>query len=131
SARCAGGVEGGRCLHDGTGGAGSVAGRPDLVQCTTATSTGLPATTVGPVCTAGRSLVVDVTNSSTDYAYNGTIQLQHRFADNYEGSIAYTYSRAFDAYSYASSTAQSQYRFSRPTGLDQNDQSASRSQFEE
>src|SRR5205814_4512797 len=101
-------------------------GRPDVVQCTTIT-----VVSGQNICTSGRTLVVDVTNSNTDNAYNLTAQFQHRFADNFEGSLAYTYSKANDAYSYASSTAQSQYRFSRPTSYDQNSKAATRSEFEE
>jgi outer membrane receptor protein involved in Fe transport len=80
---------------------------------------------------AGRTQVFDVTNQSKDYAYQLTGQLQRRFADNYEGSVAYTYGRAFDVQSFTSSTAFSQYRFGRPWGGDQSDKVATRSIFEQ
>ena len=80
---------------------------------------------------AGRTQVFDVTNQSNDYAYQLTGQLQRRFADNYEGSVAYTYGRAFDVQSFTSSTAFSQYRFGRPWGGDQSEKVATRSIFEQ
>ena len=103
--------EAGRYIYGNAGG-GSGAGTPDVLV-------------------AGRTGVYLVTNNNGDYSYNLTWQMQHRFADNFEGSLAYTLSRAYDAYSYGSSTAQSQYRFSRPTSYDQTDKSVSRSEFEE
>ena len=71
------------------------------------------------------------TNQSDDHAYNATLQLQRRYADHYEGSIAYTYGRAFDVQAFTSSTAFSQYRFGRPWGGDQSEKKATRSIFEQ
>lgn len=78
-----------------------------------------------------RNQVFDVTNQSNDRAYNLTAQLQRRYADSYEASVAYTYGRAWDVQSFTSSTAFSQYRFGRVWGGDQSDDTATRSRFEQ
>jgi len=79
----------------------------------------------------GRSQIFDVTNQSNDYAYSLTGGIQRRYLNNYEGSIFYTYTRAYDVQSFTSSTAFSQIRFGRAWGGDLNDQTATRSSFEQ
>lgn len=80
---------------------------------------------------ANRSQIFYVTNQSDDHAYNATVQLQRRYANRYEGSVAYTYGRAFDVQAFTSSTAFSQYRFGRPWAGDQSEKKATRSIFEQ
>ena len=89
-------------------------------------------TTTSPtVRPGGRTQIFEVSNQSGDYSYNITAGLSHRYVTNYEGSIFYTYSRAFDVQSFTSSTAFSQYRFGRFWGFDQNSKEATRSTFEQ
>jgi hypothetical protein len=83
------------------------------------------------VIPGGRTLVLEASNQSKDYAYNLTGQLTRRYADNYEASVAYTYSRSFDVQSFSSSTAFSQYRYGRATGYDQTAHDLGRSIFEQ
>ena len=80
---------------------------------------------------ANRTQALYVTNQSNDHAHQLTGGLQRRYADRYEGSIFYTYSRAFDAQSFTSSTGVSQYQFGRVWGGDQSDTRATRSLFEQ
>ena len=80
---------------------------------------------------AGRTQVFDVSNQSDDHAYSATLQLQRRYADRYEGSVAYTYGRAFDVQAFTSSTAFSQLRFGRPWSGNVSEQEATRSIFEQ
>jgi len=84
-----------------------------------------------PTTVGGRSTVIDVGNESKDHFYNLTAQLQRRFAGNWEGSAAYTYSRGWDVQSFTSSTAYSQYRYGRVWAGNQLDQTATRSSFEQ
>jgi hypothetical protein len=85
-----------------------------------------------PVLTVpSRNTVIDVGNQSNDHFYNLTAKLTRRFADNWEGMAAYTYSRGFDVQSFTSSTAYSQYRYGRVWAGDQMDQTATRSSFEQ
>ena len=78
-----------------------------------------------------RNQVFDVSNQSKDHAYNLTAQLQRRYANNYQGSVSYTYGRAWDVQDFTSSTAFSQYRFGRPWAGDQRDLTPTRSMFEQ
>ncbi len=78
-----------------------------------------------------RTQIFDVVNQSNDHAYQVSTGLTRRFRGNYEGSLFYTYGRAFDAMSFTSSTAFSQYRFGRAWAGDENDMSATRSIFEQ
>lgn len=64
----------------------------------------------------GRNLVLDVSNQSKDNSLQLTAGLQHRWRDNWEGSVFYTFTRARDVQGLTSSTAFSQYRFGRPAG---------------
>ena len=79
----------------------------------------------------GREQIYEVSNQSRDYAYSLTGGVSRRFVDNYEGSIFYTYTRAYDVQSFTSSTAFSQLRFGRATGGDLLDKSPTRSSFEQ
>jgi hypothetical protein len=80
---------------------------------------------------ADRSQVFDVTNQSKDHAYQLTTGLQRRYSGRYEGSVFYTYSRAFDVQAFTSSTAFSQIRFGRPWAGDLLSKDATRSIFEQ
>ena len=72
------------------------------------TPTGGSATTVG-----GRQQVIDVTDVHGDYTYSITGQLQKTFFDNFQGSLAYTYSQTRDIAATTSSTQGSNYRYQR------------------
>jgi hypothetical protein len=63
--------------------------------------------------TARFSTAIDLQNQNKDYAYNLTAQLRRRFINNWEGTVAYTYSRARDVQSFTSSTAISNWQFGR------------------
>ena len=78
-----------------------------------------------------RDRVFDVTNGSGDYSYQLTGGLQRKYADRYEGSVFYTYSRVFDVQALTSSTAISQIQFGRPWAGDLLSQDATRSIFEQ
>ncbi|MEP6691811.1 MAG: carboxypeptidase regulatory-like domain-containing protein [Gemmatimonadaceae bacterium] len=62
---------------------------------------------------AARGQVFDVTDENKDYNWSATVQLTKRQTGRFGGSLAYNYSQAFDVGSLTSSTAFSQYRFSR------------------
>lgn len=79
---------------------------------------------------AGRTAVYDVRNESKDYAWSITPSIQKRFTTNFGGSLAYTYTQAFDVQSLTSSTAGSQYRFGRIYAGNQNDLTLAHSAFE-
>jgi hypothetical protein len=79
----------------------------------------------------GREQIYEVSNQSRDYAYSLTGGISRRYVNNYEGSLFYTYTRAFDVQSFTSSTAFSQLRFGRATGGDLLDKSPTRSSFEQ
>ncbi len=63
-------------------------------------------------------MVYDVSNSSKDYSYNLTTSLNKRFADNWEGNLAYTYSKARDVQSTLNSTASSNFNQGRTVSGD-------------
>ncbi|CAN5644211.1 TonB-dependent receptor [soil metagenome] len=85
-----------------------------------------------PVLKAGgRSQIYSVTNQSNDHAYSLTGGIQRRYFNNFEGSLFYTQTRANDVQSFTSSTSFSQLRFGRATGGDLQDQTATRSTFEQ
>ncbi len=65
------------------------------------------------------SEALDIENQSKDYAYSLTSQLRKRYSNNWEGSVAYTYSRARDVQSFTSSTHISNWRFGRTLSGDQ------------
>lgn len=58
--------------------------------------------------------VINLSNTKTqDYAYSYTWQLQKRFSDAFEGSLAYTYGRSYDVWDLTSSVAFSNWSFGR------------------
>ena len=61
----------------------------------------------------GRQQVIDVTNVHGDRSYSITGQLQKTFFDNFQGSLAYTYSQVKDVAATTSSTQGSNYRYQR------------------
>ena len=61
----------------------------------------------------GRQQVIDVTNVHGDRTYSLTGQLQKTFFDNFQGSLAYTYSQVRDIAATTSSTQGSNYRYQR------------------
>lgn len=92
-------------------------------------------TTAGatPAIVAGgqRQQVLDVTNSSGDYTWSITSQIQKSFTDNFEGSAAYTYQQARDVVSVTSSTASSNYRYQRSVSGRLDDMSVTRSKYDQ
>ena len=72
------------------------------------TATGGTATIQG-----GRQQVIDVTDVHGDYTYSITGQLQKTFFDNFQGSLAYSYSQVRDVAATTSSTQGSNYRYQR------------------
>ena len=75
----------------------------------TLTATGGTAT----LAPGGRQQVIDVTNVHGDRTYSLTGQLQKTFFDNFQGSLAYTYSQTKDVAATTSSTQGSNYRYQR------------------
>jgi hypothetical protein len=61
----------------------------------------------------GRSQVIDVTDVHGDYTYSLTGTLQKTFFDNFQGSLAYSYSQTRDIAATTSSTQGSNYRYQR------------------
>lgn len=59
-------------------------------------------------------------NESADRSYSMTLQLQKRFSDGVEFGVGYTYSRTQDLFSFTSSTANSNLRFTVLDGTIQN-----------
>jgi hypothetical protein len=58
--------------------------------------------------------VIHLSNTKThDYAYSFTEQLQKRFSNSFEGSLAYTYGRSYDVWDLTSSVAFSNWSFGR------------------
>ena len=79
---------------------------------------GAPVPTRKPVpgSTPARTLgdVIDLSNTKThDYAYSYTGQLQKRFSNSFEGSLAYTYGRSYNVWDLTSSVAFSNWSFGR------------------
>ncbi|HEY8852616.1 MAG TPA: carboxypeptidase regulatory-like domain-containing protein, partial [Gemmatimonadaceae bacterium] len=69
-----------------------------------------------PGSTPARTLgdVINLSNTKThDYAYSYTGQLQKRFSNSFEGSLAYTYGRSYDVWDLTSSIALSNWSFGR------------------
>jgi hypothetical protein len=91
--------------------------------------------TAGGITTAflpgNRTQVLDVTNSSGDYTWSTTAQLQKSFSMNFEGSIAYTYQQARDVVSVTSSTQGSNYRYQRDVSGLLSDLSLTRSKYDQ
>ena len=58
--------------------------------------------------------VFEISNTKThDYSYSITEQIVKRFSNNFEGQVAYTYSRSYDVWDVTSSVAQSNWQFGR------------------
>ena len=72
-----------------------------------------------------------MTNSSGDYTYSVTGQLQKSFTTNFEGSVAYTHQKSMDVTSTTSSTAGSNYRYQRDVSGDILDKSVSKSKYDQ
>ncbi|MGK2936048.1 MAG: TonB-dependent receptor [Gemmatimonadaceae bacterium] len=79
----------------------------------------------------GRSQVFAVSNQSNDHAYSLTGGIQRRYFNNFEGSLFYTHTRAYDVQSFTSSTSFSQLRYGRTIAGEVTDQTATRSTFEQ
>jgi hypothetical protein len=78
-----------------------------------------------------RTQVLDVTNSTGDYTWSMTAQLQKSFTDNFDGSVAYTHQEARDVVSVTSSTAGSNYRYQRDVSGRLDDMSVGRSKYDQ
>ncbi|HCU13231.1 MAG TPA: hypothetical protein DGB72_13995 [Gemmatimonadetes bacterium] len=83
-----------------------------------ASASGAPIPSRKPVpgSTPARTLgdVIHLSNTRTpDYAYSYTGQLQKRFSNSFEGSLAYTYGRSYDVWDLTSSIAFSNWSFGR------------------
>ncbi len=81
--------------------------------------------------TGSRTTVLDMTNSSGDYTWSMTGQLQKSFTTNFEGSAAYTYQQARDVTSTTSSTAGSNYRYQRDVSGNLLDKSVGVSKYDQ
>jgi len=81
--------------------------------------------------TGCRTQIFDVSNQSKDFSTAFTVGVQRRYADNYSGSLHYTYTHAEDVMSFTSSTAFSQIRFGRVVGGNLSDRATARSTFEQ
>ncbi len=66
--------------------------------------------------------VINITNQNKDYTYNLTGRLQKRFSEQFEGSVAYTYSHSYDIVDLTSSVAYSNWQFGRAYSNRQDDQ---------
>jgi hypothetical protein len=91
----------------------------------------LSATGATPKTYGGRTQVLDLTNSSGDYTWSVTGQLQKSFSDNFEGSLAYTHQQSYDVVSVTSSTAGSNFRYQRDVSGDLADLSATRGKYDQ
>jgi hypothetical protein len=85
------------------------------------TATGGTATVQG-----GRQQVIDVTDVHGDYTYAITGTLQKTFFDNFQGSLAYSYSQTRDVAATTSSTQGSNYRYQRDVSQFLEDRSLTR-----
>lgn len=84
-----------------------------------------------PTTKGSRTQVLDLTNSSGDYTWSLTGQLQKSFSERFEGSLAYTYQQAKDVVSVTSSTAGSNYRYQRDVSGRLDDLSVGRSKYDQ
>jgi outer membrane receptor protein involved in Fe transport len=89
------------------------------------------ATGATPTTRGTRTQVLDLTNSSGDYTWSVTGQLQKTFSDAWEGSLAYTYQQARDVVSVTSSTAGSNYRYQRSVSGNLLDKSVTKSKYDQ
>ena len=74
--------------------------------------------------------IIDVTNQSEDYNYSISAQLNRRFSDRFEATVAYTYMQAKDVQSLTSDRAISNFRNSRQLSTSHDDLKATTSVFE-
>jgi hypothetical protein len=72
------------------------------------------------VTASGFGNIYDMHNTSKNYSYSMTGQLQRPFTGGWEASLAYTYGRSFDVNALRSSQASSNFRFN-PIDADPND----------
>ncbi len=73
----------------------------------------LTATGATAIVQGGRQQVIDVTDVHGDYTYAITGTVQKTFFDNFQGSLAYSYSQTRDIAATTSSTQGSNYRYQR------------------
>jgi len=90
-----------------------------------------PASVTANGGTARFSTSIDLLNQSKDYSYNLTFQVRKRYADNWEGMVAYTYSQSRDVGSFTSSTAISNWQFGRTLYTAQEDPTTAVSLFDQ
>ncbi|HKI93690.1 MAG TPA: hypothetical protein VJ992_00210, partial [Gemmatimonadales bacterium] len=83
-------------------------------------------TLFGPSYNGG---VFDLQNTSNNYSWSLTGQLQKAFSNSWAASVAYTYSQAYDVQSFTSSRAISNWLYGRPYSVAQTDQNATKSIF--
>jgi hypothetical protein len=83
------------------------------------------------VTPSNRTQVIDVTNSSGDYTWSTTAQVQKSFSMSWEGSLAYTYQQSRDVVSVTSSTQGSNYRYQRDVSGLLSDMSLTRSKYDQ
>ena len=115
----------------GTGQAGRVVYVNSLNAATGSAATLLPAPVTANGGIARFTTAIDLQNQSKDYSYNVTAQLRKRYADNWEGMLAYTYSQSRDAQSFTSSTHISNWQFGRTLSGRQEDPYTSVSLFDQ
>ncbi len=89
------------------------------------------ATGATPKTYGTRTQVLDLTNSSGDYTWSVTGQLQKSFTDRFEGSVAYTHQVSVDVVSVTSSTAGSNFRYQRDVSGDLADFGATKSKYDQ
>lgn len=75
--------------------------------------------------------IIEAVNTSRNYSYNLTAQLQRRFENNFEARAAYTFSRVRDAQSPTSSQGISNWRFGRTLSGRHDDQEPTISLFDQ
>jgi hypothetical protein len=80
---------------------------------------------------SNRQQVIDVTNSSGDYTWSTTAQVQKTFSMSWEGSLAYTYQQSRDVVSVTSSTQGSNFRYQRDVSGVITDMSLGRSKYDQ
>jgi hypothetical protein len=73
--------------------------------------------------------IIDVTNQSEDYNYSISSQLNRRFSDRFEATVAYTYMQSYDVQSLTSDRAISNWRNARQLAGDHDDLAVTTSVF--
>jgi hypothetical protein len=74
--------------------------------------------------------IIEVTNQSEDYNYSISGQLNRRFSDRFEATVAYTYMQSKDVQSLTSDRAISNFRFGRQLAVAHEQLEATTSNFE-